>query len=248
MLSPWLLSTMMASTPAATRARTRSRSSGRVPTAAATMRLLFLSFVARGKSAFFFRSVRATRAMRRCSAVTIGNFPFFDLFKRSLALFKSTPSCAVTRSLRGVMICVTLVLERSFTKSVSRFVTKPMSLEPITPSSVTGKPVKPADALSLSSSSRVIVGEMQTGSMMKPLSNFFTLRTSRTCASTGKFVWMTPMPPSNAIAMAIRDSVTVSIGLDTIGVRNGIFREKRESKTTSCTPKSMHPGKHMRSS
>ncbi len=34
---------------------------------------------------------------------------------------------------------------------------------------------------------------------------------------------MKPRPPSWAIAIAVRDSVTVSIGLDTSGIRRRIF-------------------------
>ena len=44
-----------------------------------------------------------------------------------------------------------------------------------------------------------------------PLSERFTRSTSDACSSIDRFLWMTPRPPCCAIAMASRDSVTVSI-------------------------------------
>mmetsp|Transcript_89431 Transcript_89431/g.213645 ORF Transcript_89431/g.213645 Transcript_89431/m.213645 type:complete len:241 (-) Transcript_89431:215-937(-) len=237
-----------ASTPAATRARTRSLSLGRVPMAAATRRPLFTaSFVALGNSTFFLMSVRETMATSRPDWVMIGSLPFFDFCRRALASKRSQPSRMVTRSFAGVMMALSRVL-RSAMKSVSRFVTKPRSLAPICPFSVTGNPVKPCLVLSKSNSSKVIVGRTHTGSRMKPALNFFTLATSLACPSTERLVWITPMPPSKAIAIAMLDSVTVSIGLDTMGVLKLILRVKRVDKHTSCTPKLMWPGKQMRSS
>mmetsp|Transcript_4663 Transcript_4663/g.13018 ORF Transcript_4663/g.13018 Transcript_4663/m.13018 type:complete len:258 (+) Transcript_4663:621-1394(+) len=136
-LSPWLLSTTMAFTPAATKARTRSRSAGRVPIAAATISCLRSSFVAFGKSAFFCKSARDIRATRRICWDTTGNLPFFDSFKILFADSRSMSSCAVTKCSALVMIELTEA-ERSVAKSVSRFVTMPRSLEPMRPSSVTG--------------------------------------------------------------------------------------------------------------
>mmetsp|Transcript_74333 Transcript_74333/g.187936 ORF Transcript_74333/g.187936 Transcript_74333/m.187936 type:complete len:298 (-) Transcript_74333:299-1192(-) len=247
-LSPWLLSTMIASTPAATKARTRSRSAGLVPMAAATMRLPFLSLVARGKSACLRKSVRATNATSRPPAVMIGNLPSFFSRRIWLALASSTPSSATARSANFFITALTCVEARLSRKSVSRLVTRPTSFDPILPSSVTGKPVKPCLRRKSSSSDRVMVGRMQIGSVMKPFLNFFTCMTSWTWASTVKFVWMTPMPPCKAIAMAILCSVTVSMGLDTMGVFNAMPLLNRESKQTSCTPNAMRPGKQIKSS
>ena len=47
------------------------------------------------------------------------------------------------------------------------------------------------------------------------------------------FLWSTPMPPARAIAIAISDSVTVSIAADAKGTCNGIPREKRDPVATS---------------
>mmetsp|Transcript_19418 Transcript_19418/g.49742 ORF Transcript_19418/g.49742 Transcript_19418/m.49742 type:complete len:289 (+) Transcript_19418:188-1054(+) len=238
-LSPWLLSMMIASTPASTSILTRSLSVGRVPMAAATMRLLVLSLVAKGNSAFFLKSVRATSATNLPSGVTTGSFPFLDSRSLALASDSSTPSGAVTSLSNLVMTPLTVVDCLSFTKSLSRFVTRPSSLDPILPSSVTGKPVKPQVSRSLSSSASGVVGGMHTGSRMKPLLYFFTFITSLACTSAGRFVWMTPMPPSSAMAMAILASVTVSMGVETMGVLRVICLVNFADSSTSCTPKLM---------
>mmetsp|Transcript_80899 Transcript_80899/g.247219 ORF Transcript_80899/g.247219 Transcript_80899/m.247219 type:complete len:216 (+) Transcript_80899:609-1256(+) len=168
-LSPWLLSMMTASTPAATSARTRSLSEGRVPMAAATISCLLASFVALGWSRFFCRSFRDISATNCPCLETTGSLPLFDSFKIRLAASRSTPSFAVTRCSPLVIMELTGTV-RSWTKSVSRLVTKPSKREPMRPSCVTGKPLKPLDSRSLSNSWTAIVGGMQTGSMMKPLS------------------------------------------------------------------------------
>merc|ERR1719221_647051 len=103
-------------------------------------------------------------------------------------------------------------------------------------------------AANLSMSDNNIVGWIQTGSVMKPLLYFFTLLTSVACSWIVKLLWMTPMAPSSAMPIAILCSVTVSIGLETIGVFNLIALVKLDSSTTSCTPKLICPGKQMRSS
>mmetsp|Transcript_89433 Transcript_89433/g.213653 ORF Transcript_89433/g.213653 Transcript_89433/m.213653 type:complete len:241 (-) Transcript_89433:215-937(-) len=239
---------MTASTPAATSAFTLSWSFCLVPMAAATRSCLLLgSLVALGNSTFFLISVRATKATSKPPLVRIGSFPFLDFCSSWFAVCSSMPSSAVTKSFTGVMMALSRVC-RSWMKSVSRLVTRPKSLAPICPLSVTGKPVKPSLLFRLSSSSSVIVGATHTGSRMKPALNFFTLATSLACPSTERLVWITPMPPSKAIAIAMLDSVTVSIGLDTMGVLKLILRVKRVDKHTSCTPKLMWPGKQMRSS
>mmetsp|Transcript_108583 Transcript_108583/g.350526 ORF Transcript_108583/g.350526 Transcript_108583/m.350526 type:complete len:234 (+) Transcript_108583:107-808(+) len=233
MLSPWLLSTMIASTPAETNARTRFLSLSRVPTEAATTRLLLVSFVASGKSACFLRSALTTSDTSRLSLVMTGSLPFLESFRSLLASTRSTPSGAVVQRSVGVMMALTRVDPRSCTKSVSRPVTRPRSLEPTVPSSVTGKPLKPHFFCSVSSSASIMEGLMQTGSVMKPFLKRLTLITSCTWSSMDMFVWMTPMPPSSAMLMAILDSVTVSMGLETMGVFSLMPFEKRESRRTS---------------
>ena len=60
-----------------------------------------------------------------------------------------------------------------------------------------------------------------------PLSNFFTRRTCAACSAMVKFLWITPMPPCCAMAMAIAASVTVSIAAETSGMFSEIVRVSR---------------------
>ena len=98
-------------------------------------------------------------------------------------------------------------------KRRSRLVTMPTSLSPTT----TGTPEMPR-ALVMSMTWRMVVsGVTVMGSTTTPLSYFLTRLTSRTCASMGMLLWTMPMPPSWAMAMASRASVTVSMAADMIG-------------------------------
>ena len=63
-----------------------------------------------------------------------------------------------------------------------------------------------------------------TGSMTMPVSAFFTLVTSSACSSMVRFLWMTPRPPSRAMQIAVRASVTVSMAEDRIGNGQGDAR------------------------
>ena len=51
-----------------------------------------------------------------------------------------------------------------------------------------------------------------------PDSAFLTFVTSRACCSTVMFLWMTPMPPSRAMQIAVAASVTVSIADESSGM------------------------------
>ena len=51
--------------------------------------------------------------------------------------------------------------------------------------------------------------------------------TSSACCSGVMFLWMTPMPPSCAMAMAVRASVTVSIAADSSGMLSRRLRVSR---------------------
>jgi IMP dehydrogenase len=59
---------------------------------------------------------------------------------------------------------------------------------------------------------------------------------------------MTPMPPCRAIAIAIRDSVTVSMALETSGIRRSISRVRRLVVSTSLGTTSVSPGSSSTSS
>ena len=77
-----------------------------------------------------------------------------------------------------------------------------------------------------------LVGESVIGSTIIPLSDRFTRSTSDACSSIDRFLWMTPMPPCCAIAMARRDSVTVSIAALTSGTDRRMLRVNRVVTST----------------
>ena len=66
--------------------------------------------------------------------------------------------------------------------------------------------------------------------MIIPLSLRFTRSTSAACRSIDMFLCSTPMPPARAIAIAISDSVTVSIAAETSGMLSSIPRVNRDAR------------------
>ena len=56
-----------------------------------------------------------------------------------------------------------------------------------------------------------------TGSVIIPLWLRLTFCTSAAWSSIDRLRWITPMPPSRAMAIAMRASVTLSIAADTSG-------------------------------
>jgi hypothetical protein len=87
--------------------------------------------------------------------------------------------------------------------------------------------ISPAASRSGRSGPRVI------GFRIIPLSLRLTRSTSAACRSTDMFLWSTPIPPARAMAMAISDSVTVSMAAETRGTFRGIERVNRETVRTS---------------
>ena len=69
---------------------------------------------------------------------------------------------------------------------------------------------------------------------MTPLAERLTLATSRAWTSGGRFLWMIPMPPWAASAMASADSVTVSIGAETRGMLRRMLRVRRVEVSASA--------------
>ncbi len=59
----------------------------------------------------------------------------------------------------------------------------------------------------------------------------FTFSTYKAYSSILIKRWIIPRPPFLAISLAILNSVTVSIGEDTIGTFKGTLREKRDFKS-----------------
>ena len=76
-------------------------------------------------------------------------------------------------------------------------------------------------------------GERVIGLTIIPLSDRFTRSTSDACWTTSRFLWMMPMPPSWAIAIAIGASVTVSIAALTSGRLSAILRVRRVEMSTA---------------
>ena len=68
---------------------------------------------------------------------------------------------------------------------------------------------------------------MVIGSTIMPLSERFTLSTSLACCSMVRLRWMMPSPPCWAMAMAMRDSVTVSMAALIRGTRSSMLRVRR---------------------
>ena len=67
-------------------------------------------------------------------------------------------------------------------------------------------------------------GPRVTGSTIMPDSERLTLSTSVTWSSIERLRWITPRPPSRAIAIARRASVTVSIAADISGMASWMSR------------------------
>ncbi len=109
---------------------------------------------------------------------------------------------------------------------------------PDAPSSVTGKPETLCWRINCTARPTVSSGPSVIGSVMTPLADRFTFATSRACVSTERFLWMIPMPPSCASAIASADSVTVSIGAETSGTFSRIVRVSRVlvSASAGSTP------------
>src|SRR6185503_15616391 len=75
-------------------------------------------------------------------------------------------------------------------------------------------------------------GAMVIGSRSTPDSKRLTLATSAACSFGEKFLWMMPIPPSCAIAIARRASVTVSMAADTRGMLSSSLRVRRDFRET----------------
>ena len=78
-----------------------------------------------------------------------------------------------------------------------------------------------------------ISGEMVTGSTIIPLSERFTRSTSSRWRATLILRWIKPMPPCRAMAMARRDSVTVSMAAEQMGTLMEICRVMQLRVSTS---------------
>ena len=129
------------------------------------------------------------------------------------------PTGAVTRGILVITSWTGRVASSS--KRRSRLVMMPSS---IPSSSTTGRPEMRYWEQASSTSRRLASGPMVTGWVTMPASDRFTWSTMCAWASVERFRCRIPMPPSRAMAMAIRDSVTVSIAADDRGMFRRMLR------------------------
>ncbi len=114
---------------------------------------------------------------------------------------------------------------RSDSKAMSRLVTMPSRRpEP----SVTGTPLMRNLAQIASASPRVASGCTVIGSVTMPDSERLTRSTWLAWSSMERLRCRTPAPPWRAMAMAIRDSVTLSIAAESSGTFTLTFFDRRE--------------------
>ena len=152
-------------------------------------------------------------------ASTTGSFSILLSCRISSASAMEVPSRVVTR-FSEVM---TSEMGRSlfFSKRRSRLVTIPIRCP--ASSTIGMPPMLCSFMLAFASRTRASDGSV-TGSRIIPLSARFTLRTLRACCSMVIFLCSTPMPPSRAMAIAMLDSVTVSMAAETIGMLMRMLR------------------------
>ena len=157
------------------------------------------------------------RPFRLKSLSTIGSFSFLAFARIFFASSSVIPSGAVTRP--SLVMDSLIFLVKSVSNFRSRLVMMPTSFLP----SVIGTPEIRNFAISSLASARVCSGDNEKGSVMTPFSERFTLSTSSACASMDIFLWIIPIPPCLAIAIAILCSVTVSIPALISGMFSLIF-------------------------
>ena len=142
------------------------------------------------------------------------------------------PTGTVMRSRRVITSPIGRSMRRS--KRRSRLVRMPTSRPSVLPSSVIGTPEMRYFFISSRASTMRLEGASVIGLTIMPLSDRLTRSTSAAWSSMGRFLWITPMPPSWAIAMARRDSVTVSMAALMIGTFRVTFRVSRVETSTSA--------------
>src|SRR5437867_1047198 len=206
----------------------RSSGPSPTPTAAPTGSLPCASLRALGCSLSFRMSLTVTRPIRwNSSSITSTRSSRWRCMS-ALASSRLAPSRTVTSFLCGVMMDFT-GWSSSASKRRSGLRTIPTTLPPFT----TGKPEILYCRCTAITSRTVISGEMVIGSRSTPDSKRLTLATSTACAWGVRFLWMMPMPPSWAMAMARRASVTVSMAADTRGMFSSSLRVRRVFRETS---------------
>ncbi len=123
-------------------------------------------------------------------------------------------------------------------KRISRLVMIPISF----PSRQMGTPEILYLPIRSSASLTVFSGERKNGLTITPFSLLFTRSTMSACLSIAMFLWITPTPPSRAIAIAIAVSVTVSIAAVIRGVLRRIVLVRLVETSTLLGSTSDSPG------
>src|SRR5881409_835564 len=211
-LWPCAVSTTTTSAPALTSSATRSSASSPTPTAAPTRRHPCSSLHASGYWIRLAMSLIVIRPLSSKRSLTTRSFSIRCWCRISRALSSDVPSGAVMRFSR--VMTWEILRSMRVSKRRSRLVTMPTSL----PFLVTGMPEIRYCSMILCASRMVWSGEMVTWFRIMPLSDFLTLSTSAAWSVGESTRWMIPTPPSRAIAMASRASVTVSMAALTIGM------------------------------
>ena len=130
-------------------------------------------------------------------------------------MFSASSSVVPTGTVMRLSLVITLLMGMSkrVSKRRSRLVRMPTSF----PFLVMGTPEILYLRIISSASEILASGDMVTGSTIMPLSERFTLSTSLACCSGVRLRWMIPIPPCWASAIAMCDSVTVSMAALTMG-------------------------------
>ena len=242
---PLAVSTTSTSTPASRRAPARSMESPKKPTPAPTSRRPWPSLEASGNCSDFTKSFTVIRPVSFPSAETSGRRS--RLFLRNIAVACSgvTSSGAVNSSV--VITSATRVVAHSATgmKRRSRLVQMPSRRFC---SSTTGRPETRNWPHRESKSSRVASGPMVTGLVMRPVWVRLTRSTWWAWSSMERLRCRMPMPPWRAMAIAIRDSVTVSMAALASGTFKEISLVRRVPVSTSEGITSVSPGSSSTSS
>ena len=177
------------------------------------------------------------------SASTSGSFSILCLRSRPSAADALTPTGAVTS---GILVITSRTgRDLSTSKRMSRLVMMPSRWPS---ASVTGTPEMRNFAHSASASARVASGRHVTGSVTMPASDRLTISACDAWSSIDRLRCSTPSPPSRAIEMAIRASVTVSIALDTSGTRSRTLRDSQVLVSASLGTRSEASGNSRMSS
>src|SRR6266853_1130058 len=231
-IEPGPTPTFTASTPRSTNALARACASAVPPTAAATRSRPCWSLLASGCWRRLKMSLMVIKPRRMPCLSTTGSFSMRCLPSRRSASSIVVPTGAVT----SLSLVIASLMGRSSWRSNcrSRLVMIPTSLPA---SSTIGTPEILKRAISWVASRTGRSGPSVIGFRIIPDSLRFTRSTSAAWRSMDMFLWITPMPPSRAMAIAMSDSVTVSIAAETSGMLRGILRVNQDFTSTlrGCT-------------